>query len=193
MRVIWSKVNKVTDSQVIYRARYGIVHMEHAYDLDGNHTYWLYTLASGRRNTLVRVYDNPKGPDQIDARARCEFIGSCLDNYLDFEKLPVELKEGSIVKLDKRPVPARTNTVDGLMINRVYRYEGSRGEAFYRVFSVMNTTAESWGNLVGYRNIFTGDDYGRPITEFTPEKYQLLGINTVIPNPHDFKIKTLRK
>ncbi len=193
MRVIWSKANKLTDTRVIYRARYGIIHMEHAYDLDGNHTYWLYTLSSGRRITLVRVYDNPKGPDQIDARARCEFIASCLDNYLDFEKLPIELKEGSIVKLDKRPMPTKTNTVEGLMINRVYCYNGSRGVAYYRVFSVMNTSAESWGNLVGYRNILTGDDYGRPIEEFTPDKYQLLGLNTVIPNPNDFKIKTLRK
>lgn len=193
MRVNWSKVNRVTDNRVVYQGRYGLVHMEHSHDLNGNHSYWLYLLSSGRRTTLVRVQDNPRGPDQIDARARCEFIAACLDNYLDFERIPAELVETSIVKLDKRPTPTKTTTVDGLLINRVYKYAGGRGEAFYRVFTVMNASAESWTNLVGYRNIFTGEDYGRPIDEFSPAKYQLLGLNTIVPNPHDFKIKTLRK
>lgn len=192
MRVIWSKVNKLADDRIVYSGRYGLIHMEHSYDLSGNHTYWLFTLSNGRRNTLVRVTNNPKGPDQIDARARCEFIGSCLDNYLDFERIPLELSEGSVVKVERRPTPNKINDIDGIFVNRVYQYNGERGTAYYRIFSVMNTTAESWENLVGYRNIFTGDDYGRPVSEFTPAKYKLLPLTTVISNPHDFKVKTLR-
>lgn len=193
MRVIWSKVNKLSEDRVVYSGRYGVIHMEHSYDLSGNHTYWLFTLSSGRRNTLVRVTNNPKGPDQIDARARCEFIGSCLDNYLDFERIPVELAGSSIVKLERRPLPNKLNDIDGIFVNRVYQYTGERGVAYYRVFSIMNNAAESWENLIGYRNIFTGDDYGRKVSEFTPTKYKLLPLTTVIPNPHDFKVKTLRK
>lgn len=190
MRVNWTKTSSVTDDKVVYKGRYGLIHMEHVSHPDGNHTYWLYTLSNGRRNTILRVSENPKGPDQINAKERCEWLGAVLDNLMAFDPLPAELLFSSILKLKNKPAPTKSLIVDGITISRVYHYQGPRGNSLYKVFSVMNHTAESYVTMVGYRNIFTGEEYCRPVAEFTPEKYSLMAIGSNIPNPHNFLFKT---
>ncbi len=192
MRVVWSQ--KRENGQITYSARYGLIHFEYKAEADGNLPYIVWIRSSGRRITLLQVVHNPAGPEQIDVRARCEFIGACLDNYLSFELLDIEKHETSKVDLERKPQPGRVNEVCGLFINRTYVYNGSRGTHYYRVYSIMNNSPKNDSReiLVGYRDIFSGDEWGCAVEKFTPEKYQLLRVDTKVVAPHDFKLLTVR-
>ena len=45
--------------------------------------------------------------------------------------------------------------------------------------------------LVGYRDIFTGEEWGCVIDKFAPGKYKLVPIGTIVEPPHDFKHSTI--
>lgn len=192
MRVVWGQ--KRQNGISVYSGRYGLIHFEYSFQPDGNIPYTIYLRSSGRRLPLFKVTHNPKGPNQIDARARCEFIGACLDNYLSFDLLDVEKHETSKVDLERKPVPYRLNEVCGLFVNRTYLYEGGRGKHYYRVYSIMNNSPKNDSReiLVGYRDIFTGEEWGCAVTKFTPEKYRVLPLDTKVDAPHDFTISTIR-
>ena len=191
MRVNWSQ--KRENGQVVYTGRYGLIHFEYVVLSNGNVPYAAYIRSSGKRIPIVKVVDNPEGAEQIDAQTRLEFIGACLDNYLVFDLLPVEKQSSSIVNMDRKPAPTRLTEILGLFVNRTYLYDGSRGKHFYRVYSIMNLSPknDSRDILVGYRDIFTGEEWGCVIDKFLPEKYKLVPIGTIVEPPHDFKHSTV--
>ena len=191
MRVNWNQ--KRENGQVVYTGRYGLIHFEYTVKSDGQVPYAAYIRSSGKRIPIIKVVDNPEGEDQIDAQARLEFIGACLDNYLLFDLLNVEKLSSSIVNLDRRPLPNRLNEILGLFVNRTYLYDGGRGKHFYRVYSIMNNSPknDSRDILVGYRDIFTGEEWGCVIDKFSSEKYKVVAIGTNVEAPHDFKHTTV--
>ena len=191
MRVNWNQ--KRENGQVIYTGRYGLIHFEYAVLSNGNVPYAAYIRSSGKRIPIVKVVENPEGVEQIDAQARLEFIGACLDNYLAFDLLEVEKQSSSIVNWDRKPAPNRLNEILGLFVNRTYLYDGDRGKHFYRVYSIMNHSPknDSRDILVGYRDIFTGEEWGCVIDKFAPGKYKLVPIGTIVEPPHDFKHSTV--
>lgn len=191
MRVNWNQRRE--NGQVIYTGRYGLIRFEYTMQNDGHVPYIAYIRSNGKRIPIIKVVENPSGPQQVDAQSRLEFIGACLDNYLMFDLLDVEKQASSTVNFERKPNPTRVNEILGLFVNRTYLYDGPRGKHYYRVYSIMNHSPknESRDILVGYRDIFTGDEWGCVLDKFSPEKYKLVTIGTLVESPHDFKHSTL--
>lgn len=191
MKIQWTVTEE--GNRVKFTAHAGLIRATYWNEGNGsNYPYEIYVRSGGRRKIILRVENNPKGPDLIDAKTRCEFLLASYDNNLDVDFLSIEKPQypGTIYQPDNIPNAPKFYDVDGVLIGRVYQHHSGD---YYRVILITNRGVEKpgWVKTVSYRNIITGAEFSRPFDEFTPDRYTLLPLNTKMVPKHDFRRATI--
>ncbi len=189
MKIHWSGQTEGKGTR--YTARMGSFNASFYRDSDGNTPYSVYIMNNGRRLTILSVGNN-RGKHAINARARLEFLITCLDNNLDFDLLPNENPDHKDVSYRPEliPKPPVSANIDGIYIGRVYRHHKG---SIYRALMVTNRSEDGshpdMPKTICYRDIDTGDEWSRPFDQFTPSKFQLIPYGEKRETDINFKAK----
>lgn len=191
MKIQWSV--REEGNRVKFTAHAGLIRATYWNEGNGrNFPYEIYVRSGGRRKVILRVENNPKGPDLIDAKTRCEFLLASYDNNLAFDFLSIEetRHSGTIYQPDNIPGVPKFFDVDGVLIGRVYRHHA--GE-YYRVILITNRGVDKpgWVKTVCYRNILTGAEFSRAFDEFTSDRYTLIDVQSKMSPKTDFRRATI--
>lgn len=191
MKIQWTVTEE--HNRVKFTGHAGLIRATYWNEGNGrNFPYEIYVRSGGRRKIILRVENNPKGPDLIDAKTRCEFLLASFDNNLSVDFLSIEepRHNGTIYQPDNIPGAPKFYDVDGILIGRIYQHHA--GE-YYRVILITNRGVEKpgWTKTVCYRNILTGSEFSRPFDEFTPDRYTLIDVHSKMSAKTDFRRATI--